>query len=82
MKNLYDINDWKDVQETQMIGEILIQAGRINLVHLSMALDAQKFQQMQLGEIFILMKAIERTELEQALCIQTQICERVSNEKN
>lgn len=82
MKNLYDINDWKDVQESQMIGEILIQAGKINLVHLSMALDAQKFQKMQLGEIFILMKAIQRTELEQALCIQTQIIERVNNENN
>lgn len=79
MKNLYDINDWNDVQETQMIGEILIQSGKINLIHLSMALDAQKFQQMQLGEIFILMNIIQRNELEQALCIQQQIFERVNN---
>lgn len=79
MKNLYDINDWNDVQETQMIGEILIQAGKINLIHLSMALDAQKFQQIQLGEIFIIMNAIQRNELDQALCIQQQIFERINN---
>lgn len=82
MKNLYDIKDWNDVQECQMIGEILIGAGKINLIHLSMALDAQKFKQMQLGEIFILMNAIERAELDQALIIQVQINERVKNEKN
>lgn len=82
MKNLYDINDWKDINENQMIGEILMQAGKINLIHLSMALDAQKFQQMQLGEIFILMNVIKRNELEQALNVQSQIVERLKNANN
>lgn len=82
MKNLYDINDWNDVQESQMIGEILIESGKINLIHLSMALDAQKFKRIQLGEMFILMKVIQREELEQALYIQTLIVERIERVKN
>lgn len=82
MKNLFDVNDWNDVQESQRIGEILIEAGKINLIHLSMALDAQKFQKMQLGEIFILMNVIEKNDLDQALNIQTFVNTRVQNENN
>ncbi len=82
MKNLFDVNDWNDVQESQRIGEILIEAGKINLIHLSMALDAQKFKKMQLGEIFILMNVIEKNDLDQALNIQTFVNTRVQNENN
>lgn len=79
MKNLYDINDWNDVQVHQRIGEILISAGKINLIHLSMALDAQKFKAVQLGEMFIIMNVINRADLEQALTLQNAIAERVGN---
>ncbi len=82
MKNLFDVNDWNDVQESQRIGEILIESGKINLIHLSMALDAQKFQKIHLGEIFILMNVIEKNDLEQALSLQEIINSRVQNEYN
>ena len=82
MKNLYNVNEWSDVLQSQRIGEILIEAGKINLIHLSMALDAQKFQKMQLGEIFILMNVIEKNDLEQALSIQEIVNSRVQNDNN
>ena len=80
MKNLLKNSDWDDIQEPQMIGEILIAAGKINLIHLSMALDAQKFRKIPLGEIFIIMNVITKNELEQALNIQKYITQRVKNE--
>ena len=80
MKNLYNFNEWNDVQVSQRIGEILIESGKINLIHLSMALDAQKFQPIQLGEIFVLMDIIKRDDLVQALSVQNYIKERVTNE--
>lgn len=80
MKNLFKNSDWDDIQEPQMIGEILIAAGKINLIHLSMALDAQKFQKIPLGEIFILMNTISKDDLEQALILQKYINLRVTNE--
>ena len=84
MKNLYLENDWNDILESQKIGEILIEAGKINLIHLSMALDAQKFKQLPLGEIFIIMNVISRDDLEQALYIQKLIKINIqgNNEQN
>lgn len=79
MKNLYNINDWEEIQVCQRIGEILIDSGKVNLVHLSMALDAQKFQKLPLGEIFMLMKVISRDDLDQALKIQDSIKERLGS---
>ncbi len=82
MKNLFDVNDWQDVQEPHKIGEILLESGKINLIHLSMALDAQKFQKLQLGEIFIRMNIIDKNEIDQALEIQNIINSRVNNGRN
>lgn len=75
MKSLTNINDWMDVQEHQKIGEILMQAGKLSLVHLGTALDLQKFEDFHLGEILVNMKVITAQELEQALALQKQIDE-------
>lgn len=77
MKDLYNINDWNDIEISQKIGEILITSGKINLIHLSMALDAQKFQKTYIGEIFLVMKAITKDDLLQALYVQKVIEERL-----
>ena len=82
MKNLFDVNDWQDIQEPHKIGEILLESGKINLIHLSMALDAQKFQKLQLGEIFILMNIIDKNDIDQALEIQNIINSRVKNDSS
>ena len=73
MKSLYNITDWNDIQEHQMLGEILLEAGKINLIHLGMALDIQRFQKMPLGEIFVSMKILSVDDLTAALNLQTQI---------
>lgn len=73
MKNLYNINDWLDIQQHQKLGEILMQCDKLNLIHLGMALDIQRFEDMQLGEILLNMKVISPQELEQALKIQEEI---------
>ena len=78
MKDLHNIEDWKDISEHQMIGEILLEAGKINLIHLGMALDIQKFQKMPLGEIFVNMKVLSFEDLSDALILQKQIDEMVS----
>lgn len=78
MKNLYDEKAWSDISVCQRIGEILIESGKINLKHLSLALGAQKFQKLPLGEIFVAMNAITREDLQQALHIQKCIAERVN----
>ncbi|MBR6162321.1 hypothetical protein IKQ26_00285 [bacterium] len=78
MKNLYDEKAWSDISQCQRIGEILIESGKINLKHLSLALGAQKFQKLPLGEIFVAMNAITREDLEQALHIQKCIAERIN----
>lgn len=75
MKNLYDINDWSDVSRCRL-GEILIEAGKINLYHLSMVLDVQRFKKMPMGEIFLAMKVISKKDLKQALIIQKEIQKR------
>ncbi len=78
MKNLYNIDEWKDVPNLRL-GEILIEAGKINLYHLSMVLDIQKFQKMPVGEIFIAMKVITPEDLKQALIVQKTIKKRNEN---
>ncbi len=78
MRNLYNIDDWTDVS-CRRIGEILLEAGKINLFHISMALDIQRFQKMPLGEIFLAMKVISKKDLEQALKVQKIIQKRCAN---
>lgn len=73
MKNLYNFEDWKDIQEHQMIGEILLESGKINLIHLGMALDIQRFQKLSLGEIFVNMKVLSVDDLNTALDLQKKI---------
>lgn len=78
MKNLYNIDDWTDVSCLRL-GEILLEAGKINLFHLSMVLDVQRFKKMPIGEIFLSMKVISRKDLQQALIIQKEIQKRCNN---
>lgn len=78
MKNLYDDNAWSDISECQRIGEILVESGKINLKHLSLALGAQRFQKLPLGEIFVAMNAISPEDLKQALHIQKLISKRIN----
>ena len=73
MKNLYDFEDWKDIQEHQMIGEILLESDKINLLHLGMALDIQRFQKLPLGEIFVNMKVLSVDDLNTALDLQKKL---------
>ena len=73
MKNLYDFEDWKDIQEHQMIGEILLESGKINLIHLGMALYIQRFQKLPLGEIFVNMKVLSVDDLNTALDLQKKL---------
>lgn len=78
-KELYKFEDWNDVSEHQKIGEILISCGKINLLHLSMALDAQRFQKVPLGVLFVVLKIITKDELAQALLVQRYIDDRISS---
>lgn len=75
MRNLYNIDDWIDVTCTRL-GEILIEAGKVNLIHLSMVLDIQRFKKMPMGKIFLSMKVISEEDLKQALYIQKTIQNR------
>ena len=77
-KYLYKLSDWDDITEHQKIGEILLSADKITLIHLSMALDAQKFQKLPLGVLFVLMNAITKEDLEQALAVQAYIDEKIN----
>lgn len=77
-KDLYKYSDWNDVTEHQKIGEILLSAEKINLMHLSMALDAQRIQKLPLGVLFVLFKAIAKEDLAQALLVQQYIDSRIS----
>lgn len=79
MKNLYNIDDWTDAS-CRRLGEILLEAGKINLFHISMVLDIQKFQKMPMGEILLAMKVINKDDLEQALYVQKIIKKRCENE--
>ena len=79
MKNLYNIDDWADVS-CHRLGEILLEAGKINLFHLSMVLDVQRFKKMPMGEILLAMKIINKEDLEQALYVQKVIKKRCENE--
>ncbi len=78
MKNLYNIDDWSDVSCLRL-GEILLESGKINLYHLSMVLDVQRFKKMPMGEIFLSMKVISKKDLKQALLIQKMIQKRCNN---
>lgn len=79
MKNLYNIDEWTDVS-CRRLGEILLEAGKINLFHLSMVLDVQKFKKMPMGEILLAMKIINKEDLDQALYVQKVIKKRCENE--
>ena len=78
MKNLYNIDDWSDVSCLRL-GEILLESGKINLYHLSMVLDVQRFKKIPMGEIFLSMKVISKKDLKQALLIQKMIQKRCNN---
>ncbi len=78
MNNLYDANDWSEIKSHQKIGEILMQSGKLSLVDLGMALDIQKFEDLQLGEILLGMKVISQEEINQALFIQEEIDRNIS----
>lgn len=78
MKNLYNLDDWTDVP-CRRLGEILLEAGKINLFHLSMVLDVQRFKKIPMGEIFISMKVITEEDLKQALLVQETIQKRCNN---
>lgn len=78
MKNLYNIDDWSNVSSLRL-GEILLEAGKINLVHISMVLDIQKFNKMPMGEILLSMKVITKEDLEQALYVQKIIQKRCND---
>ena len=73
MKRLDNINDWTDCKEHQKLGEILLQAGKLNLIHLGMALDVQRFEDDKFGEILLDMKVIDEDELDMALQLQKDI---------
>ena len=75
MRNLYNVDDWTDVPCSRL-GEILIEAGKVNLYHLSMVLDIQRFKNIPMGEIFLAMNVISKEDLKQALIIQKSIQKR------
>ena len=76
MKNIYDINDWMDITQTQMIGEILMQAGIMSLKHLDTALSIQKIKKIPIGEILVEMKVLSHEQLAVALDLQQKINDR------
>lgn len=78
MKNLYNTDDWKDMSYCRL-GEILLDAGKINLMHVSMVLDVQRFKKIPMGEVLVSMNIISREELDQALLIQQTIQKRSDN---
>ncbi len=78
MKNLYNIDDWTDNCHLRL-GEILIESGKIDLIHLAMVLDIQRFKKMPIGEILISMKILSKEDLNQALYIQNEIKKRCNN---
>ncbi len=78
MKNLYNIDDWSDVS-CYRLGEILLEAGKINLFHLSMVLDIQRFKRMPMGEILLAMNVLDKNDLKQALLVQEAIQRRCNN---
>ena len=75
MRNLYNIDEWMDVPYIRL-GEILIESGKVNLLHLSMVLDIQRFHRMPMGKIFLAMKIISEEDLQQALLVQRTIKKR------
>lgn len=78
-KDLYELEQWNDITEHQKIGEILMSSGKINLIHLAMALDAQKFQKLPLGKLFVMIHAIPQADLSQSLVVQKYIDDRIAD---
>ena len=76
MKNLFNPQDWSDVTNHLMLGEILIESGKLNLIQLGMALDIQRFSDMKIGEIIREMNIIKEEDLRQALILQKEIDKR------
>jgi len=76
MKNLFNPQDWSDVTNHLMLGEILIESGKLNLIQLGMALDIQRFSDMKIGEIIKEMNIIKEEDLRQALILQKEIDKR------
>lgn len=77
MKNLYNYDDWSDIQEHLLLGEILLQSGRITLENLGLALDIQNFDETQsrarLGDVLLSMKVVLKEEVDSALSLQKLI---------
>lgn len=82
MKSLYNLNDWLDTTEHLKLGEILLETGKINLIQLGMAIDIQKFQKMQIGQIFLDMKVISQDDMQKALDLQQEIDEYLERKKH
>lgn len=82
MKSLYNLNDWLDTTEHLKLGEILLETGKINLIQLGMAIDIQKFQKMQIGQIFLDMKFISQDDMQKALDLQQEIDEYLERKKH
>ena len=82
MKSLYNLNDWLDTTEHIKLGEILLEAGKINLIQLGMALDIQKFQKIQIGSILLDMKILSKEDMLQALELQQEIDEYLERKDN
>ena len=78
MRDLYNINDWDNIPFLRL-GEILLESGKINLLHLSMVLDVQKFNKAPMGELLLEMKVINDQDLKQALNLQKILQERNQN---
>ena len=76
MKNLFNPQDWSDVTNHLMLGEILVESGKLNLIQLGMALDIQRFSDMKIGEIIKEMNIIKEEDLRQALILQKEIDKR------
>ena len=72
MKDLYKIEDWTSTPNIRL-GEIFIESGKINLYHLSMALDVQRFKNISIGKILLELKVITKEDLKQAILIQEAI---------
>lgn len=82
MKSLYNLNDWLDTTEHIRLGEILLESGKINLIQLGMALDIQKFQKVQIGNIFVDMKILSKEDMQKALELQQEIDEYLETKDN
>ena len=72
-RNLYDINDWADIERCLKIGEILLMAGKVTERALTVALDLQKTRSEYVGQILLSLNAITEEDLEAGLALQAEI---------